>query len=367
MAEVIQTALSQLGDRLVRWPSNRSRLRRAVLVVVAAVMTAVCLPKRPALAQEEPEALIRQGVELRRKGQNALAQGYFKRAYAIAHTPRSAAQLGLVEHALGYYLDAEQHLGEALDNADTWVEQQRAILEQSRQAVRAHLARVEVRGMPPGATVRVAGRPAARVAADGSVWVPPGPLTLDFAAPGCAPVSKDVSASEGATLSLDVELRPAVPSASAPPTAPAPPPGSAPSPSPPPAPAAAPAHPEAGADLRSEGRGGKRTARLAGVVVAGAGVALVAGGLITYLAGSSKLDAISRDAAAGNPYNTGNGNYQALGNLGAGVMIAGVASMATGAALYLLNRSPGGEAGASRLSLGYLPGAGAQVQLGGRF
>jgi hypothetical protein len=69
---------------------------------VVGAVGAIPLP-RAALAQEEPEALIRQGVELRRKGQNALAQGYFKRAYAIAHTPRSAAQLGLVEHALGYF------------------------------------------------------------------------------------------------------------------------------------------------------------------------------------------------------------------------------------------------------------------------
>jgi hypothetical protein len=50
---------------------------------------------RAAPPSEDPEVLIRVGNDFRRKGDNKRAEGYLKRAYEIAHTPRSAAQLGL--------------------------------------------------------------------------------------------------------------------------------------------------------------------------------------------------------------------------------------------------------------------------------
>src|SRR6476659_9962930 len=53
-----------------------------------------------ALAEEDAEALILQGNHLRQRGDNERAHGYFKRAYEIARTGRTAAQLGLVEMAI---------------------------------------------------------------------------------------------------------------------------------------------------------------------------------------------------------------------------------------------------------------------------
>jgi hypothetical protein len=38
---------------------------------------------------EDPEELIRVGNSLRRKGDNLRAAGYIRRAYELAHTPRS--------------------------------------------------------------------------------------------------------------------------------------------------------------------------------------------------------------------------------------------------------------------------------------
>ncbi|MDB4980822.1 MAG: hypothetical protein JWM82_1574, partial [Myxococcales bacterium] len=37
-------------------------------------------------ANEDAEGLIRQGIELRRKGDDLRAEGYFKRAYTVAQT-----------------------------------------------------------------------------------------------------------------------------------------------------------------------------------------------------------------------------------------------------------------------------------------
>src|SRR5262252_5115498 len=75
---------------------------------------------------EEPEALIRQGIALRRAGEDARAYGYFKRAYEISKTPRTTAQLGLASQAVGKFSEAELLLSAALETDDPWVQQNRA-------------------------------------------------------------------------------------------------------------------------------------------------------------------------------------------------------------------------------------------------
>jgi len=349
--------------------SRRQRLLRALLTAALA-----CLAARPARAQEQPEALIRQGVELRRHNQDALAQGYFKRAYAIAHTPRAAAQLGLVEQALGSFIDAEQHLTEALENPDPWVDQNRSTLEQSRALVRTRLFRVQTRGLPADTTVTIGHHAPVAVASDGVVWLPPGSTALTFAAPERRPVTTNVGGVAGATVVLEVELAGlAGPAAASSPRETAVPraPGAAPAASSPPAlapPAPAPAasapptvvfaHPEPDT---GHGR------RVAGVAVGGAGLALASAGIITYLVGASKQSAIEHDAAFGRPYNTANGDYQTLGDVGIGLAVAGAVAIAGGATLYLLNREPQAEAGGAAVSVGYLPGGGGMLRIGGRF
>jgi hypothetical protein len=328
------------------------------------LVAAVFCPERAARAQEKPESLIQQGVELRRQGNDALAEGYFKRAYTIAHTPRSAAQLGLVEQALGHFLDAEQHLSEALGHGDTWVDENRSDLEASRVFVRERLARVQVRGLPPGTTVQLGARAPLPVGSDGVVWAPPGAVSLTFAAPGRSPVLEALVATAGLSVELRVELPEAT--TAAPPASAAAPPGSAAAPPVPAVVATTPLGQPAQADLQAHDDGGRST-RIAGAVVAGAGAALAVAGVVTYALGSSKVGAINSDAASGHPYNTANGNYATLGDAGIGLMIAGGAAVVTGGLLYVLNRAPANEPGEARVSFGYLPGGGGQLLIGGRF
>src|SRR5262249_34568487 len=128
----------------------------------------------------------------------------------------------------------------------------------------------------------------------------------------------------------------------------------------------APAREPTRVDLHVDDGGGARGRRVTGVVVASAGVGLAAAGVVTYLVGSSKLNAINQDAAAHAPYNPANGNYKQLGAIGVGLAIAGGAAVATGAILYLVNGAPQAEGGGARISFDYLPGAGGQVRIGGR-
>ena len=114
--------------------------RRCVVTAAVLVVALAALP-RSASAQDA-EGLIREGVQLRRRGEDAKAHGYFQRAYDVAPTPRTAAQLGLSDLALGKWLDAEIHLTESLSTPDPWVDGNRATIDKSRAKARAQLGRI---------------------------------------------------------------------------------------------------------------------------------------------------------------------------------------------------------------------------------
>lgn len=147
----------------------------------------------PAVAAGDPEALIQQGIELRREGKDFQALDYFKRANELAPTPRSFAQLGLVEQALGRWVAAEEHLTTALRaETDEWVRANHGVLVESVRVVRSHITTVELRGEPDGAAITVNG------AAVGTVPLP-GPLRLGE---GDAEIVLEAPGHESATRSL---------------------------------------------------------------------------------------------------------------------------------------------------------------------
>jgi hypothetical protein len=125
------------------------------------------------------EGLLREGVRLRREGRDVAALPLFEKAYAAAHTPRTSAQLGLVEFALGYSVQSAGHLSEALAvSNDVWIDKNRAQLEVTLANVQARIGDIVVTGSPEGAEVflndRSVGRlplPGPAIAAQGSVMV----------------------------------------------------------------------------------------------------------------------------------------------------------------------------------------------------
>ena len=191
-------------------PRALSTTTTLALVLVAALPT-------PAPAAEDPEALIRQGNDLRRRGEDKRAHGYLKRAYELARTPRSAAQLGLVEQAVGYFAEAELHLSEALASKDAWVQEHRASLEEGRAFVRSKLAKIEIAGAPADATVAVGGDPPFKLPRDGVIWVAPGQSTLVIEAPGYKGGSRSVTVKIGESVSLPADLVSAQPAVASPP------------------------------------------------------------------------------------------------------------------------------------------------------
>src|SRR4030095_2817946 len=84
------------------------------------------------------EVLIREGTAFRRDGKDDQNFPLFRKAYELAPTPRTAAQLGLVEMELSYWLEAEKHLSEALAAPrDLWVNRNRETLAAALQQVTA--------------------------------------------------------------------------------------------------------------------------------------------------------------------------------------------------------------------------------------
>src|SRR4051812_16035681 len=115
---------------MLRRPYRTPIARRRVVAAPGLVVAILALVVFPVVARAadptEIEDLIRQGNDLRRAGKDERALPLLRKAYDLAGTPRTAAQLGLVEVALGYRLEAERHLSESLASPrDVWVRKNR--------------------------------------------------------------------------------------------------------------------------------------------------------------------------------------------------------------------------------------------------
>jgi hypothetical protein len=177
-------------------PVNRRRpglLKRSLV----AGLFAVCCSSSVAVwaaPLSEVEDLIRRGTELRRKGEDATALPLYQKAYELAGgTPRTAAQLGLVEMALDYRIEAEGHLTEALSaRNEIWINRNRAVLEEALRGVKAGIGALMVTGSPTGAEVIVAGRPLGKLPLAAPVRVLAGRTKVEVRAQGYTAASVTV-------------------------------------------------------------------------------------------------------------------------------------------------------------------------------
>jgi PEGA domain len=178
-----------------------------------------CLPGAAAADPVEVERLIREGVALRRAHSDQEALPLFQRAYGLAATPRAAAQLGLVELALGYLLDAERHLAESLAvPRDIWVKGNRKALDKAFARLRARIGEVVVSGGPPGAAVKLNGAVAGKLPLPAPLRAAEGRATVEVAAVGFRAASQVVTVKGGeqTKLAVDLEALPSSPTSAVP-------------------------------------------------------------------------------------------------------------------------------------------------------
>ena len=156
----------------------------------------------PARAEE----LIRRGVQLRQEGQDTRALPFFQQAYEINPAPRTAAQLGLCEMALGYQLDSERHLAEALSSPhDLWVHKNRAVLEDTIAKVRQAIGQIVIRG-PQGAEAFVNGKSVGRLPLVQPVRVGEGPSTVELRSAGGGSARRSIHVMGGKTEEMTLEF-----------------------------------------------------------------------------------------------------------------------------------------------------------------
>lgn len=138
-------------------------------------------------------AMIHQGVELRRERRDREALEVFQQAWEASHAPRVMAQIGFAELALGRWVDAEAHLIEAHSAAtDPWIAEHRGLLEEAMRDVGQHVGSLDVRGNVAGAEVRVEGRRVGSLPFARPVRVAAGTTALEVGAPGYLPVRRSI-------------------------------------------------------------------------------------------------------------------------------------------------------------------------------
>jgi len=194
-----------------------SRLTFAVRQLASAFLIVglfVPLGGRALAADPAEDELNRQGVEARKRGDDQAALESFRRAYAIHHSPRGAAQMGLAEIALGRWADAATHLEEALATAtsDPWVRKNEQVLRESLDRVLDQFGTLQVIGSPSGAEVVVEGRVVGTVPMNQPSRVRVGDCRFEVRAPGYASVTRAVAIESSVPRRETVELSSVSPS-----------------------------------------------------------------------------------------------------------------------------------------------------------
>jgi hypothetical protein len=292
---------------------TRLRLSRAVQAILVVLL---CGPRIATAADPTEDELIRNGVDARKRQDDAAAFDLFAKAYALHHSPRAAAQMGFAEIALGRWVDAEAHLEEATAATnDPWIKKNTRTLSESLERIHQEVGRLDVVGSPNGSEIVIAGEVRGTLPLAQPIHVRAGEVRFELRAAGHASEVRTVRVLAGQLTRETVNL------ALLPPVATTPPANAAVTATTtvPPAEHERPTRP-AGSGLR-----------LTGVVLVGAGGLAVATGLVFGLKARAQGQSDAKASAFDlNADNTGH-RYQTLQWVGYGV---GAALIAGGAMTY---------------------------------
>lgn len=170
---------------------TRMRFRGCSAARAVVVLFSVLSASSALAAGTDADELIRQGVDLRRNGNDAAALQRFQQAFEIGKSPRAMAQIGLAEQALGRWVMAYEHLHQALESAsDPWIKKSRKPIEAALSHVNDHVGQVEILGGSPDAAVRIDGVARGKLPLAHPVAVPTGTVSIDLVAPGFVPVQR---------------------------------------------------------------------------------------------------------------------------------------------------------------------------------
>lgn len=164
--------------------------------------------------RSESDALILQGVELRRAGKNGEALEQFQKAYALVPTPRARVQIALALQSLGDWLGAERGLEQGLESADDpWIAEYRETIDGALATVRAHLARLFVEVDVTHGELLLNGVVVHALPLSDAIRVIAGDLDVEARAEGYVPVRRAVHVEAGKDVHETFHLEPLPPPA----------------------------------------------------------------------------------------------------------------------------------------------------------
>ena len=181
-------------------------MKRSLLFAV--LLSTSSLSVGAVAAEPSADALIEQGLSLRRDAKPEQALEMFRKAHALAPSPRTFGQMGLVETSLKKWVDGEKHLSVSLANLDDrWVAKNRAFLDEALGLCRSHVGDLVVSG-PAGAEVFVGGQSVGSLPAVPALRLAEGTVTVSASAPGSKPFEHTVIIQPGARSALKIALEP---------------------------------------------------------------------------------------------------------------------------------------------------------------
>jgi hypothetical protein len=159
-------------------------------------------------SDQDPDLLIKRGLDLRRAGKSEEALELFRRAHEAAPCPRTLGQMGLVESSLQLWIEADSHLTAALATPDdAWVHKNRRFLDQAVVRAREHVGELMITG-PPGTKVAVAGRSIGALPLPAPIRIAEGDVAVSATSEGTKPYAVDVSIKGGARAAISIVLEP---------------------------------------------------------------------------------------------------------------------------------------------------------------
>lgn len=178
------------------------------LIVALAVL---CVTTRAQSADDKPADIVERGIELRTQNKDDEALALFRRAYAMAPEPRTRAQIGLAEQALGQWVAAEADLEAALasKSSDPWIAKNAHAIEGALTTIRSHLGSIEARtnAEPGAADLLIDGATIGKLPLAKPARATLGTHRLEVKAPGYASSARTVEiTAAGAVLRENFEL-----------------------------------------------------------------------------------------------------------------------------------------------------------------
>jgi tetratricopeptide (TPR) repeat protein len=178
-----------------------------MLRVLALVLFASALA--PSAHAQDADALIDEGIALREAGRDTEALARFEEAHALAPGPQSLAQIALAEQALGRFVEAEEHLREALaSDTDRFIRRNRALLEGALEELAGHIGELSLTGGVAGARVRVEGIDRGTLPLPAPLRLDAGTVRVEVDADGFAPFDGSVVVRGGQSTTLPISLEP---------------------------------------------------------------------------------------------------------------------------------------------------------------